>query len=90
MRQRSRFAGFSIYVSNTGAMVDSTLCYKDGPQLPPLNFTTTCIMSGRYVMFYNDRIDGVTYPVGYENTNIYTELCEVFVIGKLVMIIINI
>ena len=90
MRQRSRFAGFSIYVSNTGAMVDSTLCYKDGPQLPPLNFTTTCIMSGRYVMFYNERIDGVTYPVGYENTYIYTELCEVYVIGKLLMIIINI
>ena len=47
-------------------------------------------MSGCYVMFYNERIDGVTYPVGYENTYIYTELCEVFVIGKLVMIIINI
>lgn len=90
MRQRSRFAGFSIYISNTGAINDSTLCYKDGPQLPPLNFTTTCITSGRYVIFYNERIDGVSYPDGYEQASVYTELCEVFVIGKLVMFIIYI
>lgn len=80
-RQRGRLAGFSLYVSNTGDIRGSTLCYKDGPQLPPLNFTTECIESGRYVIFYNERLAGVTYPSGYEPTNVFTELCEVIVKG---------
>ena len=90
MRQRGRFAGFSLYVSNTGAIDDSTLCYRDGPHLPPLNFTTTCIISGRFVIFYNERLDGVSYPSGYEIMHVFTELCEVFVLGKLIAIIIDI
>lgn len=80
-RQKGRFAGFSIYVSKTGNIEGSNLCYKDGPQLPPLNFTTTCIEYGRYVIFYNERKDGVVYPDGYQLTNVYTELCEVIVKG---------
>ncbi|XP_078327572.1 uncharacterized protein LOC111116381 isoform X2 [Crassostrea virginica] len=84
-RQRGRFAGFSIYISNTGNnynFENSSLCYKDGPHLPPLNFTTTCFFSGRYVIFYNERLDGVTYPAGYETSStVYTELCEVQVYG---------
>ena len=83
-RQQGRFAGFSLYISNTGGMESSSLCYKDGPTLPPLNFTTTCTLSGRFVIFYNERLDGVTYPVGYEvEANVYMELCEVSVKGKL-------
>lgn len=82
MRQRGRFAGFSLYISNTGTMDHSDPCYKDGPQLPALNFTTTCITSGRFVIFYNERLSGVTYPEGYEMSNIFTELCEVVVLGK--------
>lgn len=82
-RQRGRFAGFSIYVSNTGDIEGSTLCYKDGPELPPLNFTTTCTEYGRYVIFYNERMDEVVYPDSYQLTNVYTELCEVIVKGKL-------
>nr|XP_022311206.1 uncharacterized protein LOC111116503 [Crassostrea virginica] len=79
-RLRGRFAGFSLYISNTRDRTSSSLCYKDGPELPPLNFTTTCTLSGRYVIFYNERLDGVTYPAGYEvEANIYTELCEVIV-----------
>nr|XP_022311271.1 multiple epidermal growth factor-like domains protein 10 [Crassostrea virginica] len=62
-------------------MENSSLCYKDGPQLPALNFTTTCISSGRYVTLYNERLIGVTYPNGYANGSIYTELCEVIVRG---------
>ena len=82
-RQRSRFAGFSLYISNTGDKESFSLCYKNGPELPPLNFTTTCTLSGRYIMYYNERLDGVTYP-GYEDsTNVLTELCEVTVNGKL-------
>ena len=81
MRQRGRFAGFSLFVSKNGSMDNSSLCYKDGPQLPPLNFTTTCITSGRYVIFFNERLDGATYPEGYELIS-YTELCEVIVQGR--------
>lgn len=80
-RQRGRFAGFSIYVSNTGHIDGSTLCYKDGPELPSLNFTTICLEYGRYIIFYNERRDEVSYPEGYELTNAYTELCEVIVEG---------
>ena len=65
-------------------MTSSSLCYKDGPELPPLNFSTECILSGRYVIFYNERFDEVTYPTGYEVALLlYTELCEVTVEGKL-------
>lgn len=64
MRQRSRFAGFSLYVSNMTGTVD--MCYKDGPVLPPLDFKTNCITHGRYIIFYNDRLLGATYPIDYE------------------------
>lgn len=86
-RQRGRFAGFSLYVSNSGVIQGSTLCYKDGHRLPPLNFTIACTESGRYVIFYNERLDGVTYPSGYELENVYTELCEVIVQGKYVEVV---
>lgn len=82
MRQRGRFAGFSVFVSKTGDIQGATLCYKNGYQLPPLNFTSICTESGRYVIFYNKRLDGVIYPDGYEVKNVYTELCEVTVQGK--------
>ena len=81
-RQQGRFAGFSIYVSPDGTRDNSSLCYKDGPKLPALIFTTTCITSGRYVTFYNERLPGVTYPDGYVVDSVYTELCEVTVHGK--------
>lgn len=80
-RHRGRFAGFSLYVSNTGYIPGSTLCYKNGPQLPPLNFTTICTEYGRYIIFYNERLSGVTYPEKYEVTVVFTELCEVIVRG---------
>lgn len=82
-RQRGRFAGFSLYVSNTGNISGSTLCYMDGPQFPPLNFSTVCIEHGRYVIFYNERLDGVIYPYGYELQNVFTEICEVIIQGTL-------
>ena len=82
-RQQGRFAGFSLFISNTGYRDSSSLCYKDGPELPPLNFSTECTLSGRYVIFYNERLEGVTYPAGYEVVTVYTELCEVTIKGKL-------
>lgn len=91
------FAGFSLYMSITELSTisdreNSTLCYKDGPQLPPLNFTTTCTEHGHYVIFYNEQLIGVTYPAGYKLHNVYTELCEVIVqgisqIGKIILYI---
>lgn len=85
-RQRGRFAGFSVHVSNTDVSATndikrSTLCYTDGPDLPPLNFTIKCTEHGRYVILYNERLDEVSYPEGYEVTNVYIELCEVIVQG---------
>lgn len=81
-RQRGRFAGFSVYVSTTGDIQGSSLCYKDGSQLPPLNFTTTCTEHERYVIFYNERLGKNSYPEGDEVYNVFTELCEVIVQGK--------
>lgn len=80
-----RFAGFSLYVSTADdGLQRSTLCYNDGPELPPLNFTTVCIKSGRFVTFYNKRLDEVKYPEGYQLVNVFTELCEVIVEGKFI------
>lgn len=79
---KGRFAGFSLYLSDSGDVQGSNLCYKDGSQLPHLNFTITCAESGRYVIFYNERLNGVKYPAGYELESVFTELCEVIVQGK--------
>ena len=81
-RQRGRFAGFSINITKDEGTDGTFLCYKDGPLLPLLNVSTTCITFGRYVNFYNERLDRVTYPTGYEVANVLMELCEVHVNGK--------
>ncbi|XP_065921324.1 receptor-type tyrosine-protein phosphatase epsilon isoform X2 [Magallana gigas] len=81
IRQRGRFAGFSLYLSNTTERQSKDLCYTDGPELPPLDFNTNCTTYGRYVIFYNERLIGKKYPVGYETANVITELCEVTVTG---------
>ncbi|XP_062587740.1 receptor-type tyrosine-protein phosphatase epsilon-like isoform X2 [Saccostrea cucullata] len=79
-RQRGRLAGFSLYVSNTKVIKKSYLCYKDGPELPPLDISKICTMHGRYVTFYNER-NKTSYPVGYEMATVSTEICEVNVMG---------
>nr|XP_034311827.1 receptor-type tyrosine-protein phosphatase epsilon isoform X1 [Crassostrea gigas] len=80
-RQRGRFAGFSLYVSNTTDRNRGYLCYKNGQELPLLDFNTNCSVHGRYVIFYNERLNGTRYPPEYEPANIITELCEVTVTG---------
>lgn len=85
-RQRGRLAEFSLYVSNSSLSTNTdikstTVCYKDGPHLPAINFTTTCIKEGCYVIFYNERLNEVTYPEGNEISNDFSELCEVIVKG---------
>ncbi|XP_061185178.1 multiple epidermal growth factor-like domains protein 10 [Saccostrea echinata] len=79
-RQRGRFAGFALYLSNSTNKDEGYMCYKDGPELPPLDFTTTCIGYGQYITFYNERLENYTYPEGYAYLS-YTELCEVIVQG---------
>lgn len=52
-------------------------------ELPFTNVTTTiCAEYGRYVIYYNERTSGVSYPKDYEVTNVFTELCEVSVEGN--------
>lgn len=88
LRQRGRFAGFSLFISNsdvstTHDIKNSTLCYKDGLQLPLLNFTTICKEYGRYIIFYNERMPGKDYPAEYEiKESVFTELCEVIIKGN--------
>lgn len=84
-RQRGRFAGFSLYASNTTDRHSGYLCYKDGPALPPLDFNTNCTTRGRYVIFYNERLPKTSYPIDYETSPAITELCEVTVTGIILM-----
>ena len=86
MVERSQVAGFSLYVSETNVSSTkeikcSNLCYKDGPQLPPLIVTKTCMVHGRYVIVYNERFGKVIYPAGYKNDTVYLRICEVTVRG---------
>lgn len=81
MRQRGRFAGFSLYVSENGKTEDKYLCYKN-EHSPPLNFSKVCEMSGRYIIIFNKRGDILTSFQGYEANNVVMELCEVIVYGN--------
>lgn len=80
-QQKGRFAGFSLFVSNTTDGQNNSLCYKNGPELPLLDFNKTCTKHGRYVIFYNERLEETIYPPGYEINSVFTELCEVTVTG---------
>ena len=87
MRQQGRFAGFTLFVSNTTDKDNGFLCYKNAFQLPPLDVSISCISHGRFVIYYNERQDEIKYPAGYETENINTELCEVRVRGNILCIL---
>uniref|UniRef100_K1Q746 Short-chain collagen C4-like n=1 Tax=Magallana gigas TaxID=29159 RepID=K1Q746_MAGGI len=78
------YLGFSVYVSNTADKLQGTLCYKDSNftlDTIPAVFTTTCPVHGQYVIYYNERLPGVTYPDEYSDY-VTSNLCEVEVYGE--------
>ncbi|XP_056002335.1 multiple epidermal growth factor-like domains protein 10 [Ostrea edulis] len=78
-----RFAGFFLYVSNTTSKDDGHLCFHEIQNVngtPVENQTISCSVHGRYVIYYNERRLGVTYPDYYWH-EAYNELCEVEVYG---------
>lgn len=80
----SSFLGLSVYVSNTTDKLQGTLCFKDSfytVDTIPANLTITCPIHGRYVIYYNERLPGVTYPKRY-SPFAQSDLCEVEVYGE--------
>lgn len=80
-----------MYVSNTTNRLQGTLCFKDDNftlDTIPAVFTTICPVHGQYVIYYNERLQGVIYPVEYSN-DIASVLCEIEVYGTSIFIILN-
>ncbi|XP_056002116.1 multiple epidermal growth factor-like domains protein 10 [Ostrea edulis] len=78
-----RFLGFSLYVSNTTERTQGHLCAPDKNYTRdtiPAVLKVTCPVHGQYVIYYNERLSGITYPAGY-STYAYNGVCEVEVYG---------
>ena len=79
------FLGFSLYISNTTDKSQGTLCFKDSnytwSTIPPV-VNITCPVHGQYVIYYNERLAGVSYPPDYYSYGAENLLCEVEVYGK--------
>ncbi|XP_062602861.1 uncharacterized protein LOC134264593 [Saccostrea cucullata] len=78
-----RFLGFYVFVSNTTERLNGQLCFHDtdyNKSTIPAVANITCPVHGQYVIYYNERLSNVTYPVGY-STDAHNELCEVEVFG---------
>ncbi|XP_056003582.1 multiple epidermal growth factor-like domains protein 10 [Ostrea edulis] len=79
----TRFLGFSVYISNTTNKENGVLCFKDTVYTKatiPNPTNITCPNHGRYVIYYIERLQGVTYPPEY-SSYAHNELCEFEVYG---------
>ncbi|XP_052691870.1 uncharacterized protein LOC128169864, partial [Crassostrea angulata] len=74
-----KLLGFSVYISNTTDRSQVMLCFNDYNftkyTIPPV-FTTNCYVHGQYVIYYNERLQGVVYPDSYY-IFVRSDLCEV-------------
>lgn len=80
---KDRLAGFFLYVSNSTTKDDGFLCFHDlSTKQSTISWDQkiSCSVNGRYVIYYNERKIGVTYPLFYSKYA-FIELCEVEVYG---------
>lgn len=79
-----RMAGFFLYVSNTTSKDDGHLCFHEIQTVnrtPSEDQRINCSVHGRYVIYYNERRENVTYPSFYSKFAYY-EICELEVYGE--------
>lgn len=80
----SSYLGFSVHVSNTTDKHHGVLCFKDNSfneSTMPAVFTTKCTVHGQYVIYNNEKLDGIENP-DTNSAYVMNNLCEVEVYGK--------
>lgn len=81
-----KLRGVSIIVSNTTDPWDGVVCYHNTNttiETIPAVVDIPCSVVGRYVIYYNERLTGITYSNNHSQFA-FADLCEVEVLGKLI------